>query len=232
MAHSILDVQKALDKRGYDPGPLDGVYGRRTAKAVEDFQRGHVFGIKYYGTIGPKTLAALFPGEDDAPPTVEISYPWFDLALRKKGLHEDRDNAELRKFLKTDGHTLGDPSKLPWCGDFVETCIAVTLPHEFLPDNPYLARNWLKFGVDTQPTLAAVAVFWRGSRDGTSGHVAFMAGEEKEFYYILGGNQSDSVSLMKIGKTRLLGCRWPKTSEKSSIHLPKMQGGKLSLNEA
>jgi hypothetical protein len=26
-------------------------------------------------------------------------------------------------WLKRDGRSLGDPSKNPWCGDFVETCI-------------------------------------------------------------------------------------------------------------
>lgn len=233
MGYSTLDVQKRLKQLGYNPGPLDGIFGRQTKKAVADYQRGHVYGIKYPGTIGPKTLAALFPLNGRDEPGIEFKYPWLDLALRKKGLHEDRDIAELREFLKSDGYTLGDPSKLPWCGDFVETCIAVTLPEEVLPDNPYLARNWLRFGRAIEPTVGAVAVFWRGSRTGTQGHVAFFVGRGPGVFYILGGNQSDGVSVMKISEDRYLGARWPHSFEyPERIYLPEMSGGKLSLNEA
>ena len=33
-------------------------------------------------------------------------------------------------WLKRDGRSLGDPSKHPWCSDFVETCIRMGLPDE------------------------------------------------------------------------------------------------------
>ena len=131
----------------------------------------------------------------------------MELALRKRGLHEGRDNAELRKFLKSDGPTLGDPAKLPWCGDFVETCIAVSLPDVGIPNNPYLARNWLKFGNTVDPCFGAVMVFWRGSRSGTSGHVGFYYSEDADTYHVLGGNQSNSVNVSKMKKDRFLGAR-------------------------
>jgi hypothetical protein len=35
-------------------------------------------------------------------------------------------------WLKRGGRSLGDPSKNPWCGDFVETCIRIGLPDEQL----------------------------------------------------------------------------------------------------
>jgi len=49
--------------------------------------------------------------------------PWMVEAKKVMGLHENRDRAVLAKWLKSDGKTLGDPSKLPWCGDFVDTAI-------------------------------------------------------------------------------------------------------------
>lgn len=54
-------------------------------------------------------------------------------------------------------------------------------------------------------------VFWRLSLQSGKGHVGFYAGEDKDAYRILGGNQSDSVSLAWIGKDRFLTARWPAT---------------------
>lgn len=228
----IRAVQKRLKELGFDPGPIDGQIGRLTTAAVTAFQQAKRIDAKYPGTIGPKTLAALFPEKPEVTVPRPAAHPWFDLALRKKGLHEGRDYAELAKFLKSDGGTVGDPRRVPWCGDFVETCIAVTLPNEPLPTNPYLARNWLKFGQATKPTFGAVLVFWRGKKSGVSGHVGFAAGQSQSSYYLLAGNQSDAVSVAPISKTRLLGARWPSTMQLPEIALPIMKGGKLSINEA
>lgn len=52
----VLGLQQRLRYLGYDPGPDDGVYGSRTAKAVAAFQRAR--GIRE-GGAGPRTLAAV-----------------------------------------------------------------------------------------------------------------------------------------------------------------------------
>ena len=36
---SVLYMQKALKKEGYDPGKLDGIYGENTIKAVAEYQK-------------------------------------------------------------------------------------------------------------------------------------------------------------------------------------------------
>jgi hypothetical protein len=72
------------------------------------------------------------------------------------------------------------------------------------------ARQWLGFGTDVPPQLGAVLVFWRGSRDGWTGHVGFYWGEDDSAFHVLGGNQSDAVTITRIEKARLLGARWPK----------------------
>lgn len=233
--YSTLDIQRRLKALGYNPGPLDGIMGRLTTAAIAAFQKAEGLAVKWPGTIGPKTIAALFGAPSAGkPPAVEpaVAFPWYALALRKKGLHEGRDYTALSQFLKSDGKTLGDPRQLPWCGDFVETCFAVSLPGEALPVNPYLARNWLKFGKAIKPTLGAVLVFWRGTPNGTSGHVGFAAGESAANYYVLGGNQSNAVTIAPIAKSRLLGARWPATVPTPRIHLPSASGGTVSTNEA
>lgn len=119
------------------------------------------------------------------------------------------------------------------CGDFVETCIALALPQETLPRNPYLARNWLTFGKKSGPALGAVAVFWRGSRNGTSGHVGFYAGEDATHIHVLGGNQSNRVSIARISKDRLLGYRIPMSSALINTgSVTRAAVGEVTTNEA
>jgi uncharacterized protein (TIGR02594 family) len=209
---SVLDIQTRLKELGYDPGPTDGIRGRMTINAVKRFQA--AMHLTADGIVGPNTLRALFGGAQSAPEDSPDATPWLDLAYRKKGMHETVNNASLRAFLKSDGGTVGDPAKIPWCGDFVETCIALTLPDEVLPQNPYSAINWLKFGKETSPKKGAILVFWRGSPTGWQGHIGFYVGEESGYFHVLGGNQSDSVTITKIAKSRLRagGCRWPLTA--------------------
>ena len=134
------DVQRELKQQGFDPGPLDGAIGPRTRAAIIQFEKVH--GLKADGAPDAAFLKLLLGAQDDAP-----WLPWFEEAKRRQGLHERRDRVELAAFLRSDGSSVGDPTKLPWCGHFVEPCMALALAGEPLPANPYLARNWLSFGI-------------------------------------------------------------------------------------
>lgn len=213
---TTLDIQKRLAELGFDPGGIDGVRGRKTIAAVERFQKTHHLDVD--GIVGPETMRALFGGTPAAAADGPDAAPWMDIALAKKGMREKSDNAELRAFLKSGGGTVGDPASIPWCGDFVETCIAIALPREPLPTNPYAAINWATWGKACAPQYGAVLSFWRGSPNGWQGHVGFYAGEDATHFHVLGGNQSDAVTISRIAKTRLRanGCRWPETALSAS----------------
>lgn len=231
---TTLDIQRRLLELGYNPGEPDGVRGRNTIAAVMRFQTAMY--LEPDGVVGEKTLKALFgPAVSSVADSPDVT-PWIDVALRMKGLHEARDNAALRQFLKSDGGTVGDPAQVPWCGDFVQTCIALALPREALPNNPYAAINWLKFGKPCQPQRGAVLSFWRGSPDNWQGHVGFYVSEDATHYHVLGGNQSDSVTVSRIAKTRLRdgGCRWPLTALSVELGATKADGSGLieTKNEA
>lgn len=195
-------VQARLTALGYIVGPVDGILGRLTIAAVAKFQADRGIEVKWPGTVGPKTLEALsLPA---APATVVPV--WIDEARRWLGLHERGDAKHLDKALRLDA------SETPWCGALVRAVIAAVLPSEPLPANPLGARNWLKAGKEIDgPQVGAIAVFWRGSKSGWSGHVGFVVGHDKTHLHILGGNQSDRVSVARIAKSRLLGFRWPVT---------------------
>ena len=96
------------------------------------------------------------------------------------------------------------------------------LPDEpLLSANPCWARNWLLFGQVVQPILGAVLIFERGS----GGHVGFAMGQDDSHFYVLGGNQSDAVTIARIVKSRLLGPRWPATFPPRLQRLPTMKPG-------
>jgi Putative peptidoglycan binding domain len=53
----IKELQQALVTAGYDPGPVDGTFGRRTEAAVVAFQQAN--GLSVDGAVGPETASAL-----------------------------------------------------------------------------------------------------------------------------------------------------------------------------
>jgi peptidoglycan hydrolase-like protein with peptidoglycan-binding domain len=56
----VTELQQALTDKGYSPGSIDGKFGPKTKKAVEDFQRS--INLKVDGIAGPNTLQSLDPG--------------------------------------------------------------------------------------------------------------------------------------------------------------------------
>lgn len=96
---------------------------------------------------------------------------------------------------------------VPWCGVFVGYCLAANS----LPTAPIAVRAsaWSDYGANLREdrlALGAILVFQRPG----GGHVAFYYGEDSRYYYVLGGNQSDSVNVMRIEKSRCVARRWPR----------------------
>lgn len=206
---NTLDIQQHLAALGYNPGPIDGKPGRLTTAAVRAFQMAHP-SLVDDGIVGPLTLAALNASEPTAPQLDDdITPPWIENLRQYIGLQEVRDNKKLRDYLDSDGSTVGDPAKIPWCGDAIQTPLALTLPEEPLPANPYWALNWANWGVgvgDIVP-LGAVATKYRNG----GGHVFFVVGHDATHYHALGGNQSNSICIILEPKADCNPLRWPST---------------------
>jgi len=222
---TTLQVQERLIALGYYLGSsgADGIPGRLTTRAIAAFHADKGLDIKNPGSVGPKTIAAL--GLDATAPIVP---PWVTEARRFLGLHEVRDAKKLNKALRLDA------SEIAWCGVFAGMVIATALPKEPMPANPLGSRNWLRFGRSIPaPQIGAVAVFWRGSREGWQGHVGIVVGHDKTHLHVLGGNQSNSVSVARVAKDRLLGYRWPSTFDLPTGTLPLSTiSARVTTNEA
>lgn len=228
----VKEIQKALQEAGFNPGTVDGNLGAGTEEAIVNFKKAHGLAARPY--LGPITLRLLF-SQQPVPEIPEL--PWITEIARYMGLHEVTNNAELRRWLKSDGQTLGDPAALPWCGDAIETSIRLSLPDEWavtdatLVRNPYWADNWRKFGQPSNEAYGAVATF---SRPGGN-HVCFLMGVDNNLlrYRVRGGNQSNRVSDTWIDKSRLTSIRRPTTWKTALPKLPEMNslGQVVSTNE-
>lgn len=230
-------VQQALNNKGFtdpygQPLVVDGLPGPKTSFAIIEFKKSVGLAARDY--VGPITFEELtgHPLQGDSAPPPDYA-PWYAEMLKYIGKTEF--DLEIAAWLASDGATVGDPAEVPWCGDAVQTAFANTLPTEPLPENPYLAANWATWGDYVAPQMFCVLSFWRGSPDNWQGHVGLYAGESDENFYVLGGNQSNSVNMSPISKTRLRdkGSRWPSLKLLTPSGATKrMTGGTVSTNEA
>lgn len=53
----VRNVQQALEDRGVEAGPIDGIWGPKTAQALKEFQRAN--GLEASGRLDGATLSAL-----------------------------------------------------------------------------------------------------------------------------------------------------------------------------
>jgi len=126
-------------------------------------------------------------------------------ALKLYGTKEksgDGNNPEILAWAKEAGVGGYNADSIPWCGLFVAIC--AKRAGKVLPKNPLWARNWGLWGdIAPMAKLGDVLVF---SRNG-GGHVGLYVGEDDTAYHVLGGNQGDSVSIVRIAKTRCIAVR-------------------------
>jgi len=234
---NVMNIQKALQAAGFDPGPADGTRGRQTIAAIKAFQLAN--GLNPDGIVGKQTADKLFAGKPPLadgfalPPTM----PWVQTAYELIGTREvpgRGSNEAITGWAKDLDLLSYDDDDIPWCGLFVAHCIGSQLPEERLPNNPLGARQWETFGITASAQLGAIMVFWRESKSSGKGHVGFYWAEDVEAYHILGGNQSDSVSVTRVAKSRLLQARWPRTVPPPAgiIRTADANGKVLSQNEA
>lgn len=118
-----------------------------------------------------------------------------------------------------------------WCGLFVATVVKRA---GFEPVKaPLWARNWAAFGTKAdKASLGDVLVF---ERAGGGGYVGLYVGEDASAWHVLGGNQGDQVSIVRIAKGRLLAarrCHWRIAQPTNVRPIRLAAGGALSTNEA
>ncbi|WP_072392063.1 TIGR02594 family protein [Hyphomicrobium sp. CS1GBMeth3] len=167
---------------------------------------------------------------------------WLKAAWREFGQAEragTSHNPRIVAFYRDVGHPQVVADEVAWCAAFCGACLERS---GIRSTRSLLARSYLKWGVTlSEPCVGCIAVFSRGSDPG-KGHVAFWLGETDDAVVVLGGNQSNAVSVARYPKARLLGLRWPHANqtanaetasggsgaeifERALVHVLEMEGG-------
>ena len=116
-----------------------------------------------------------------------------------------KNNPEVVKYSEDFGGNGTD--SMPWCSAFLNWC-ALTAGYEYT--NKLNARSWATIGQEVSEDdyqLGDVVVLWRNSRSSWQGHCALFVRQTEDSVYLLGGNQSDKVTISKYSKNRVLTVR-------------------------
>lgn len=142
----------------------------------------------------------------------------FSLARKFVGLSEvpgQSSNPTVLAMLQLDASWPSN-DEIPWCSAFANAiCCLLDLPRS----KSLAARSWLKVGtpidlVNAYPAFDVVILKRGGGHEpgpeeiSAPGHVGFYAGRDNDGHIlVLGGNQSDRVSIAPFPVERLLGVR-------------------------
>jgi uncharacterized protein (TIGR02594 family) len=163
---------------------------------------------------------------------------WLRAARAKLGTREAAgaaNSATIMGWAKTLGtKVLGmvyNADSVPWCGLFVATCFA----EDVIPAAPIAvrAKAWADWGLNLRADRLAPGAVLVFERPG-GGHVGFYVGEDATAYHVLGGNQGDRVSIMRLEKSRCVARRWPvgRPVHGGPVKMTAIAGIPSSRNEA
>lgn len=163
---------------------------------------------------------------------------WLAAAWAEFGVKEVAGAASARAittYFAEAGHADITDDATPWCAAFAG---AMLKRAGLTPSGSLMARSYLKWGSALDaPRLGAIAVLSRGTSPST-GHVGFYLGAADDRVFLLGGNQSDAVTVEDFKASRVLGFRWPSEAATASTpsaapsafeqalqHVLEMEGG-------
>lgn len=136
-----------------------------------------------------------------------------------KEIPGDRHNMTVVNYAKEIGIKWINDDETPWCATYVNW---VLMKAGYKYSANATARSFDNYGTKTDnPEPGDIVVFWRESLTSGKGHVGFFMGyTSDDKIYVLGGNQSNMVTISKYTKNNLIGFR--RVSESSeNMEIPK-----------
>tara|TARA_B110000503_G_C6924722_1_gene320192 strand:+ start:151 stop:663 length:513 start_codon:yes stop_codon:yes gene_type:complete len=140
-------------------------------------------------------------------PIAQVSNPILQ-AIQKFGLDEKRNRRELQEYIGVD------PVRTEWCAAFINSVLeesGITSNKDH--DAPLTARSFLDWGTSVKKEnikAGDIVIFPRGDSP-LSGHAGFYIRTLKingvEYYVILGGNQTNKVSIVEYRASTALSIR-------------------------
>jgi uncharacterized protein (TIGR02594 family) len=139
-------------------------------------------------------------------PKVEqpTEYSWMQIAQKEKGQAEIAGPKHNKRIVEYHQRTTlkAKDDETPWCSSFVNWCVGNA---GYSVTGSAAARSWAKYGQSCKPHEGCIVVMTRIG----GGHVGFYVRETAKYVYILGGNQSNKVSIAGYDKGRIIAYRLP-----------------------
>lgn len=136
--------------------------------------------------------------------------------LGEKEISGKLSNAKIAELYKDAGHPEVQSDEVPWCAAYIGACLARgNQPNTgTLLARDYRSAAWLSKATDLgkKPQVYSIGVMKRGNSS-WEGHVGFVTKFDKDYVWLLGGNQADSVSVAKFPRSKFLGFSIPKAKE-------------------
>lgn len=110
-----------------------------------------------------------------------------------------------------DNMELND-DEIPWCSCFVNWCVQQAGGKG---TRSAMARSWLNWGEKSDGQVGDIVVLKRGTSN-VQGHVGFVVKKGLLSVDVIGGNQSNNVTVQSFSRTKVLGYRTSKDIKEQS----------------
>lgn len=171
---SVREVQSLLHKLGFNPGPVDGIFGPKTAAALRGFQGAN--GVPTTGAVGPGTWRAMNGGDGARPPTTapaNVDAPAGGRGsagmMVRRALEQQGDRYVFGAEVRLNDQNPGVFD----CSELVQW--AVHQAGGSIPDGSQAQRAWVRKHGQTMSVEQALRT--KGALLFTDGHVAISLGD-------------------------------------------------------
>lgn len=152
---------------------------------------------------------------------------WLTLARAEIGTLEapgPKSNPKVVAYYKDAGHGEVIDDAVPWCSAFVG---AILKRAGIKPSGSLGARSYERWGERLeQPLLGCIGVKRRQGGEAWQGHVGLVVAANQTTVWMLGGNQSNSVSIAPFSRWQFTAFVWPEGQPKTDARLPSQAPGK------
>lgn len=219
----VKAMQVSLNNKGVTPKLVtDGIFGPASKRNVSKFQKSK--GLPGSGNLGTQTmkLLGLVVEQEQLPQEViegieSIGLRILRIGSGELGVKEAKGTADNPRIVlyhrySTVNNDKGMPDSVAWCSSY--ECFV----HEMAgldSTNNKMARSWEKWGVAVkvgEGLPGDTVTFYRNGKSSGQGHVATFLKEDKNYVWVMGGNQADEVNVTRYSKANLTGYRRHKTA--------------------
>lgn len=144
----------------------------------------------------------------------------YEVALAELGTKEIPGPDDHPRIVEYHSYTRlhAQDDEVAWCAAFANFCLAQAAGYRTGEDwlvvrrpgaRQANARSLLEYGDACLPERGCLVVLWRSSPDSWKGHVGFLCEPDdgRGNVLMLGGNQSNAVTIQPYARSRVLGYR-------------------------